>query len=164
MPEMRGWRLVKTKRKDSAFDGKGAGLFGGRWNRKGEWVAYATSCAGVAVLEVFVNLEISSLSDLRSIHYTIIGFTLHIPTYTRITRDQLPDGWRLDPPPKTLPMMGSQWFREEDTPALLAPSAVVPQEEIIILNPSHPQLKYDVFLEEEYIFDPRMVKGEEERG
>ena len=41
-------RLVLSKYAESAFDGQGARLFGGRWNSKGTPMVYAASSLALA--------------------------------------------------------------------------------------------------------------------
>ncbi|MGL6251681.1 MAG: RES family NAD+ phosphorylase, partial [Billgrantia desiderata] len=40
MSAVRGYRLVKRKWLQAAFDGEGARLYGGRWNSKGKACIY----------------------------------------------------------------------------------------------------------------------------
>ena len=50
------YRVVKEKYLDSAFDGEGARLYGGRWNSKGVPVVYTSDSLALCSLELFVHL------------------------------------------------------------------------------------------------------------
>jgi RES domain len=58
---MRFWRVSRNGRRSryavEAGRGEGARLFGGRWNRRGATVVYASTSLALAAVETFVNLE-----------------------------------------------------------------------------------------------------------
>ena len=153
MPEIRGWRLVLEERRDQAFEGIGSSKFGGRWNHKGYAAVYAGRCASLAVLEVFVQ---GALDRLATKQFLIIGFTLDIPRYEQLYVRDLPAGWRQSPPPQSTKDLGTEWLKSGSSPALIAPSAVVPQDASLIINPRHPDLRIKDVEAESFEFDPRM--------
>ena len=51
------YRIVKTKWAETAFDGEGARLFGGRWNSKGQSCVYLAGSESLAILEILVHLD-----------------------------------------------------------------------------------------------------------
>jgi RES domain-containing protein len=60
---------------------------------------------------------------------------------------QLPPGWASAAPPESARALGSEWARSERSVGLAVPSAVVPQESNVLLNPAHP------------LFDEMKVEG-----
>jgi RES domain-containing protein len=50
------YRVVKAKYLDSAFDGEGARLYGGRWNNKGVPLVYTSNSLALCSLEIFIHL------------------------------------------------------------------------------------------------------------
>lgn len=154
MPVLHGWRLIQPQHLKTAFDGEGASINGGRWNHIGFPAVYTGVCASVTVVEVFVHLEIA---ELQKAPFSIISFSLNVPAFTRIDRSSLPENWRKDPPPQSIPDMGTKWLQEAKTPVLIVPSATVPQDDMYVLNPKHPELKITIESTESFLFDPRMA-------
>ncbi|MCF8030198.1 MAG: RES domain-containing protein [Desulfohalobiaceae bacterium] len=154
MPGLRGWRLVLEEHQEQAFEGIGASKFGGRWNHKGYPVVYAGGSASLTVLEVFVH---GALDKLATHRFLLIGFTLDILQYTRFQVPDLPDDWRQSPPPESTKNLGTEWLRSGETPVLIVPSAIVPQDTSLIINPRHPDLQIKDIQTESFVFDPRLL-------
>jgi len=154
MPEIRGWRLVLEEHRDQAFQGIGASKFGGRWNHKGYPAVYAGRSASLTVLEVFVHGALDRLATKR---FLIIGFTLDIPQYTQLYLQDLPAGWRQSPPPRSTRDLGTGWLKSGESPALVVPSAVVPQDASLVVNPRHPDLRIMDVQAESFVFDSRLL-------
>jgi len=55
-----GWRIVKTRFVQQAFDGEGARLYGGRWNSPGVKMIYTSESLALAALEILAHLGQSS--------------------------------------------------------------------------------------------------------
>ena len=51
------YRIVKEKRADTAMDGNGARLYGGRWNSIGRPVVYVAGSESLAILKILVHLK-----------------------------------------------------------------------------------------------------------
>ena len=120
---MLGWRLCRAAFAD--LDGKGARLYGGRWNSPGRPMVYAASSAPLAVLEVRVHLDLPP--DLLPADYVL----------TTIDFDDLLLEEVIDMPAETT-LFGDSWLREARTPVLRVPSAIVPESHNVLLNPAHP--------------------------
>jgi RES domain-containing protein len=55
--------------------------------------------------------------------------------------------------------IGAAWVRAGSTPVLAVPSALIPHERNLLLNPSHPDLAaLRALPPEPFSFDPRMWK------
>ncbi|WJJ93124.1 RES family NAD+ phosphorylase [Neopusillimonas aromaticivorans] len=127
------WRITTTRFAQSAFSGEGARLYGGRWNPKGWEVVYTAQSQSLALLELMVQ------DDPLRAHYVLIPAKLpaDLPE-TRIDVDQLPEDWRTIGARDVLQTMGQAWLQEAQTAVLNVPSAVVPAERNILINPRHP--------------------------
>jgi RES domain-containing protein len=126
------WRIVTHRFAASAFSGEGARLFGGRWNRKGEPVIYTAQSKSLAFLEMLVQDE-----PLRA-NYVLIP--AEIPddiARLNIDSKQLPEHWRTLEAREILQEIGSRWLHSANYCVLEVPSAVIPTELNLLLNPSH---------------------------
>jgi RES domain-containing protein len=148
------WRLVKTRYADTAFSGLGARLAGGRWNHPGIAVVYVSNTLALAVLELFVHLDRRSRAALR-----LVAIPVGIPDELVSGRPDLPRGWRAEPPPTSTKDLGTAWLRSGGSCALRVPSAIVPVEDNLMLDPAHPDFsKIDIGSPEPFSLDPRLWK------
>lgn len=148
------FRLCRARFAAGAYSGRGAADYGGRWNRPGIPVVYASSSLSLATLEYLVNIDRNELpSDL-------VVIAAEIPddvVVGRVDAHDLPVGWRSSPSPIKLKEIGEGWIRNAGTAVLLVPSAVIPQENNILLNPAHPQFaRVLVGKPTRFVFDPRI--------
>lgn len=150
---MRLYRISKMKFAED-LSGEGARLFGGRWNLKGFSVLDTSENISLAAMELLVNLPVADLpDDLRLI-------TIDVPdeiSMRVISSDDLPKGWRHYPPPRSLSEMGTEWIRTEESLILRVPSAVIPQEWNVLLNPQHSEMnRVEILSVEPFGFDKRL--------
>jgi len=145
----RVWRIVKEKHADSAFSGEGARRAGGRFNSPGRPVVYASESLALAELEILVNLPTDRLLG------SYVAFRASVPETSLATldREELPEGWRQAPAPQSVREIGDQWLESERSLALRVPSAVVPAEDNVLINPVHPAFGE---VEREGPFDPEI--------
>jgi RES domain-containing protein len=91
----------------------------------------------------------------------LVCFAVDIPDSLvgRLDARILPRDWRQTPAPDALRTLGGSWIRRKETVALVVPSAVVPHEHNILLNPTHPDFKrIKIQPPEPFSFDSRMWK------
>jgi RES domain-containing protein len=129
----RAWRIVKRKYADHAFDGEGTRQYGSRWTSPGISVAFAAESLSLAVLEVLVHLQSTApLADYAA-------FTVDYAD--RLAEDlgpaMLPANWRDFPAPSALQGLGDTWVRRGSSVLLRVPSAIIPHEHNIVINPAH---------------------------
>jgi RES domain-containing protein len=148
---LRVWRLCK--RAHAAFDGEGARLAGGRWNRRGTRMVYTAGSLSLAALEMLVHSEASLLpADLVAIPADIPASVGIEP----LDQSRLPSDWRLNPAPDALAALGDDWIASARTSVLAVPSAIVPVERNYLLNPAHPDFgKIQRGAPEAFSLDPR---------
>lgn len=152
---MKAWRIVKKKYAISAFDGEGAFLYGGRWNKPGTRVVYLAGSPSLAALEIIVNTN--EPDDLLAIPYVLIPVEFDPSLLTRVER--LPRDWNRNPAPSSTADLGNAWFHSGRSLLLEVPSAVVRFENNYLLNPAHSDFKkITIGRPQSFRFDPRLKK------
>lgn len=148
------WRICS--RKHRRLDGEGARRYGGRWNHTGTSIVYTSGSLSLAVLELFVHVDINTApGDLVAIQVDIPD-TLTIET---VKIESLPRDWRRYPGPEALKNIGTTWASTISTAILAVPSAVIPEERNYLLNPAHRHFKrIRIRKPVAFRFDPRMWK------
>lgn len=138
---MRIFRLCKANR--SAYTGKGAALYGGRWNSKGTRVLYMSESRALALLEVLVPLA-NEVSDKYAVGGADITSGVEIST---VSENDLPAGWRTSLPAQQTATraIGDEWVRTGLSAVLSVPSVIV-EERNFVLNPAHPDFRRIAFL------------------
>ncbi len=136
--------------------GDGARLFGGRWNSKGAPVIYAASSLALACMEIMAGLK-----DYAALRDTYAAIAVHIPKrlVEHLEPALLPADWIKPehPAPKGL---GDQWIKDRRSAVLLVPSAVVPLEHNLLINPLHMDFRtINVGEPQSFDFDPRLIKA-----
>jgi RES domain-containing protein len=128
------WRIVKRTHAATAFDGKGAQRFGGRWNLPGRRAVYVSGSKSLATLELLVHLDVAQPLP-RFVAFT---FYLDDSLVERLPLDRLPRHWRTVRELVVTQRLGDDWLASCRTLALAVPSALVPEEFNYLLNPAHP--------------------------
>ena len=147
---MQGYRLVKRKWLNNAFDGEGARLYGGQWNSKGNACVYLASTESLAILDVMLHLN-----DYRLLKdYALLEVTFHDDELMRLPEDERPDDWMVEPAPSSTAEIGDGWLESQSSLVLAIPSVVVPRETNYLVNPEHPGFKAMVESAREMTFTP----------
>lgn len=137
-PSIQAWRLVKSSRAETAFDGEGAFRFGGRWNSRGQRVVYASSTLVLALLEILVHVDPADhVPELVAIPIQIPEHLIEIGDYSTESTLAGVVSW----PIQETRRAGDAWIQAAKKAALQIPSAVVPIEENYLLNPEHPDFQ-----------------------
>ena len=154
---MRTWRLCQERFASAAFTGEGAQLYGGRWHRAGMPVIYTATSLSLAALEVLVHFD-HDLIPGRFVAFAVeIPATVHLQ---RLTARQLPPDWRALPAPDETKDLGTRWLQSRKSVGFVVPSALVPQEQNVLLNPTHPDFpKLRFGAPQPFAFDPRLVRA-----
>ena len=156
---MHAWRIATETPVYGADDltGTGARVTGGRWNRKGSPVIYASTSIALACLETLVHLNVGGLPLNR---YLV---RLEIPDEFWERRVELdhttaPIGWDAEPAGMTSIDQGESWLAAAQAALLLVPSIVVPEERNILINPLHPDARAIRAVKlRKWLYDPRLV-------
>ena len=146
------YRVVKEKYLDSAFDGEGARVYGGRWNSKGVPVVYTSDSLALCSLEIFVHLP--SYTLLAGYVYMTVVFDSEL-----VTDALLIDGWDERPISNISQNIGDQWIKEDLSAILRAPSIIMPDSHNYLININHPGFKkIRINKPQPLTFDPRFKK------
>ena len=149
------WRVVKRTHAATAFDGKAAAHFGGRWNSPGRRVVYTSGSKSLALLEILVHLDVG-----RSVP-RLVAFTFdaddrlveHLPA------TRLPRHWRTSRGLSETQRIGDEWLAFGRSLVLEVPSAIVPEESNYLLNPLHPAFgRLRVGRPVPVLLDPRLAR------
>lgn len=136
---MRLWRIAAETRAYPADDlsGNGAARFPGRWNDAGEPVLYCATTLAVAVLETAAHIGDGGLPLNRFV--VVIDVPDQVwAQHERLEPADLPPAWRAMPAGQASVRIGSAWLVSLRSPILLLPSAIVPEEQVALVNPLHP--------------------------
>ncbi len=135
------------------LNGEGASLFGGRWNSKGVPVVYTSFTISLALLELLIHAV--SYDELSNTRLTYI----EIPEKSIKTLDtkQLKQHW-IDDIDYTR-FMGDEFITSASSLLLSIPSAIIPEENNILINPKHPHFsKVKIREVKQFRFDARLFK------
>ncbi len=137
--------------------GTGARLAGGRWNKKDIPVIYASESRALAALEYLVHTPLTNIpANLQII-------TVSIPAAIKVKQiniSDLPSGWNLYPAQFVTIELGTNWVISGEYLLLRVPSAVIPHEYNIIINPSHPDMrKVQIVTTEDFNYDDRLQQS-----
>ena len=147
------YRIARTKHAGD-LSGEGARLAGGRWNQKGTPIIYAAESRSLACLEALVHMSQAEFLIQRKIVLIEIPKTI---TPQTIEKSDLPRNWRQYPPSFKLADIGTQWAVSMKSLLLQVPSAVIPYEFNMLINPAHPDMKHVKIAKiEDFQFDKRL--------
>ena len=154
----KAWRIVRKKRLPDAFTGEGARLGGGRWNHVGTPVVYVSETLSLAALELFIHFTRKDIKLSKS----LVAIPIEIPDSLKITEvsiKELKADWRMSPPSNSTKDIGTEWAQNGVSPILRVPSAVIPHEFNLVLNPKHSDfIMIKIGKEQSFMLDERMWK------
>jgi RES domain-containing protein len=133
------WRIAAQTRDRRANDlsGNGSARYPGRWNEAGQRVVYAASTIALAVLETAAHVNPLGLPLDRFV------VRIEIPKAVYARREALEatamdPGWGAIPAGRASVEAASPWYRRGGSAVLLAPSVIVPEEQVVLINATHP--------------------------
>jgi RES domain-containing protein len=126
------YRLCNTAYKDD-LSGTGAEMYGGRWNSKGIKAIYCAEHISLALLEILVNISKDDLNPKLDFH--LLEFVLQEEWISTLEPNKLKKNWSLDY--EYTQYIGDQFLLSNHNLALRIPSAVVPEEYNLLVNPKH---------------------------
>lgn len=148
------WRVVKRRHAATAFDGKAAQRFGGRWSSPGWRTVYASATKSLAVLEVLVHVDVGRRLP------RLVAFTFDVDDtlVDRLPAAPLPRHWRTSRGLRVTQQIGDEWLAAGQGLALAIPSAIVPEEWNYLLNPAHPAFgRLKLGRSVPFLLDPRLM-------
>jgi RES domain-containing protein len=115
-------------------------------------MVYAASSVSLACLETIVHAPFA-----KAILDDLLLFRAHIPDEHVWTPEFLPEDWNSVPPSDSTRALGREWCESMKSAAVVVPSAVIPWETNVLLNPRHPTFTLDwVGAPEDFRFDARL--------
>jgi RES domain-containing protein len=152
---LHAYRISKRKFAHTAFTGEGARLHGGRWNSKGIPLVYTAEHISLAVLEIMVGLEDTSLLP----SYVVFELEFEKRLVEFIEARDLPGDWQSFPHPVSTQELGDRWLAESRTAILGVPSSLVPAERNYLINPRHTDFpEIGIGDPQPFDLDPRLLR------
>ncbi|MES0489819.1 MAG: RES domain-containing protein [Leptospirales bacterium] len=124
---------MSKERHSNDLSGKGAELAGGRWNEIGIPALYLAENISLSILETIVHCQ--RVSDLHN--RLVLSIKFPEESIDEIEMDQLPNDWNKAPWHNYTINYGSNWLSSHNNFVLKIPSAIVPNENIFLVNPHH---------------------------
>jgi len=154
------WRIATDTRTYKADDlsGIGAKITGGRWNEPGVAMVYAAQSRALTCLETFVHLNAGGLPLNR--YLVAIDIPDDIWNAARMTEPKDHSvGWDAQPAGRVSVGVGTQWAVARTSALLIVPSAIVPEESNVLINPAHPDsTRISARKIRQWHYDPRTMK------
>lgn len=147
------YRICK-ERYASDLSGEGAKQYGGRWNKIGVPLVYTSCFASLAVLELMVHFR------REEINFPFIITCLEVgANFSVLDIKVLPSNWQLSSNANLLHNIAQDWISQDKTVALKVPSAILPVEQNVLLNPRHRDFKkIKIKWQRKFYFDERFFE------
>jgi len=164
---------ITTEKWARDLSGHGGLYVSGRWHHKGIPVLYTAATRALSVLEKVVHVEAASTPD------QFVILTLELPqdfSCEEVLIQNLPNDWgklshniantsrfpaslvQSEATTTLLADMGTAWLKAKSSLALKVPSAILPKENNVLLNPAHKQAKdIKIVSVDPFEFDPRLL-------
>lgn len=128
-----------------------------RWNENGQFVIYTGWSRSLSSLELVVHR--SSIKPMMKYKVMIIEIQDEDHLFKEVKQTELPRNWRRVASYSELQIIGSNWYKSEESLILKVPSAIIPQESNYIINAKHPEFnkKVKLITIEDYFWDPRLL-------
>ncbi len=136
------------------LSGKGAMLYGGRWNSIGLPAVYTSYTISLALVELFIHKQ--TFQDILANHLMEITIDEKLPSI--IENKQLKKNWQSDAQYSQL--MGNDFLTNPKNLCLQVPSAIIEEENNMVLNPQHKDFYKKVQIKQvrPFSFDNRLFK------
>jgi len=152
------WRIATDTPDYEADDlaGTGAERTGGRWNRKGMAMVYASENIALASLETSVHLAAVALPFNRY----LVRIDIPSEIWARagsMSAATAPVGWDALPAGRASIVFGTDWLAGRRGAVLTVPSTIAPEESNVLINPLHPDAAGITATKlRRWLYDPRM--------
>lgn len=119
------------------ISGKGAELYGGRWNSRGTPMLYCTETLSVAVAEIALRIPLHIIPE----NSRVMKLELPDSKIYELNKDKLPKGWNAFPHPASTQAIGDNFILHGDYLLMKVPSVTGEGGFNILINPNHPDHK-----------------------
>jgi len=135
------------------LSGRAAELAGGRWNSKGTALLYTSCSRSLCLLELAVHLPLNGVP----IDYRLVSIEIPDDSVEQLDKRRLNAQWKAIPFTTATMLVGDQFVRSNRNLALQVPSAIVPDEFNVLINPVHAETgRIKVIEELPFDFDERL--------
>ena len=151
------YRITKEKYSED-ISGRGAELYGGRWNSIGIPALYTSENRALGALELLVHTP----KGIMPPKYILV--TLEIPEYlvakiTQIDVQKLKFKWDSLRESDKSQELGRKYFIEKGAFGIRVPSTIIKSEFNIVLNPRHEDYKVvKIIKKERFLLDKRLIE------
>lgn len=150
------WRIAAARRYETAFTGKGASVYPGRWNREGTPVVYTAATLSLAALEILAHATIEQLATQS---FVAIPAAFEDQLIRKIDVAALPEEWSGFQVLQATRDIGTMWAQSGESAVLAVPSAIIPIEFNYLINPRHPDFsRISIGKPETFHFDKRLMR------
>lgn len=118
------------------LSGAGASIDPGRWNRAGEKVVYCATTLALAVLETAAHIDAHGLPLNRYVIEVDVPDAVWAKRLV-LTPHDLRVGWDAVPSGMVSQEIGSAWYTAGAHALLELPSAIIPEETVVVLSAAH---------------------------
>ena len=137
------------------LSGRGAAMYGGRWNSKEVYMLYTAESPALALLETVVHV-----ARIPEKGYCMIELEIPGNSMQAINADQLPADWFSNPAPDHLKTIGDHFIAAHKHLVLSVPSAIMPEEHNLLINPRHADFKkIKITRSRSVAIDGRLLRG-----
>ena len=127
-----------------------------RWNSDGHFVIYTSTSRALACLENMVHRGGEGISGLFRTLVIEVPSNLKMK---KISSKDLPSEWSALENISFTRRIGDDWLKKMSSPLLKVPSAIIPDENNLILNPAHDDFKkIKIKSIEAFTFDIRLLQ------
>ena len=116
--------------RQGAFGGQGSLGGDGRWHHRGRLIVYTATHRSLALLEILTHL------DRRNQLQPQVAWEIDLPDQFILEPRDLPADWLINL--EATRTYGDSWLASRASVGLRLPSAIVPSEMIVLINPAHP--------------------------
>lgn len=138
------------------LSGRGGLFASGRWHSRGQFIVYAAPTRSMCVLERLVHTDPEDVPD------NLVLLTIHVPDtlpVEEVSVSSLGPDWQQPLSPACV-AAGDAWLRGNASCLLRVPSAILPEEANLLLNPLHPDARLvKARGQRPFSFDPRLTSS-----
>jgi RES domain-containing protein len=133
------------------LNGEGAYRVVGRWNSKGVRMVYTSTSISLASLEVLVH------TSGMPIRHGMTLLTFEVSSKYIQLCESPPHNWNEIPPQGATKTVGDEFIKLKKILGLKVPSAIIPEEYNVLLNPLHHHMdQVKIVGQRDYAFDGRL--------
>jgi RES domain-containing protein len=128
---------------------------GGRWNSPGVAVVFTATHLSLSALEYLVHI------DIEEVPADLVALGIEVPEGAgerHLHTENLPANWQMLLHSEECRAIGDAWAKAQESLLLRVPSIIIPEEDNLIINPTHPRAAdVRIVTERPFSYDPRLL-------